>query len=313
MPYNLILNSNNVVGNNNTTFRYNFIQGALQIPEGSQICVSQIVMPYSFFNLNAGLYSNTKIQFTFSGTTYNYTFPNGFYTTQDMNQMLSLYMISQNLYLYDTTRSQNVYYIQIITNATYYANTIYCFPVPSSLPANFTNPSGLFPFSSSTYTPQIKFIDNLSSILGFTKGVYYPSSLQSTAYSINSTTVPNATPVNSIIVRCTLCNNGCTSPTDILDSFTPNVNFGSNITYTPAYEKWIEATPGKFTVFELTFCDQNFNQIQAQDPNVLINLLIRIPDIKHKKEEEPKVEVQKEAMEPKIRNIIQPLFADEFL
>jgi len=282
-------------------------------------------MPYSFFNLNAGLYSNTKIQFTFSGTTYNYTFPNGFYTTQDMNQMLSLYMISQNLYLYDTTRSQNVYYIQIITNATYYANTIYCFPVPSSLPANFTNPSGLFPFSGSTYTPQIKFIDNLSSILGFTKGVYYPSSLQSTAYSINSTTVPNATPVNSIIVRCTLCNNGCTSPTDILDSFTPNVNFGSNITYTPAYEKWIEATPGKFTVFELTFCDQNFNQIQAQDPNVLINLLIRIPDIKHKKEEpkEEHKEEPKEAteghghkdpyMEPKIRNIIQPLFADEFL
>ena len=78
MPYNLILNSNNVVGSNNTTFRYNFIQGALHIPEDSKICVSQIVIPYSFFNLNLGLYNNTSIRFTFSGTTYNYVYSKSF-------------------------------------------------------------------------------------------------------------------------------------------------------------------------------------------------------------------------------------------
>jgi hypothetical protein len=282
MPYNLILNSNNVIGSNNTTFRYNFIQGALTIPENSKICVSQIVIPYSFFNLNLGLYNNTSIRFTFSGTTYNYVYPNGFYTTADLNQALQLYMISQGLYLYDTTRSQNVYYIQIITNPTYYANTIYCYPVPSSLPSGFTDPTGLFPFSALTRTPQVQFPTNLSSILGFSKAVYYPPALQSTGYSINSTITPNATPINSIIVRCSLVNNSCTVPTDILDSFTPNVNFGSNITYTPNYEKWIEANSGVFSSFDLTFTDQNFNVIQSQDSNVLINLLITTGDRKKK-------------------------------
>ena len=282
MPYNLILNSNNVIGSNNTSFRYNFIQGALYIPEDSKICVSQIVIPYSFFNLNLGLYNNTSIRFTFSGTTYNYVYPNGFYTTTDLNQALQLYMISQGLYLYDTTRSQNVYYIQIYSNSTYYANTINVFPVPASLPTGFTNPSGLFPFSSSTYTPQVQFPTNLSSILGFSKGVYYPPALQSTAYSINSTSTPNATPINSIIVRCSLVNNKCTTPTDILDSFYPNTSFGSNITYTPNYEKWIEANSGIFSSFELTFVDQNFNVIQSQDANVLINLLIATGERKPK-------------------------------
>ncbi len=282
MPYNLILNSNNVIGNNNTDFRYSFIQGSLHIPEGSEICVSQIVVPYSFFNLNAGLYNNTSIRFTFSGTTYNYTFPNGFYLTSDINNALELYMISQGLYLYDTTRNQNVYYIQIISNPTYYANTIYTFPVPASLPTNFTNPSGLFPFSSSTYTPQLLFNSNLSTILGFTKNVYYPTSLQSTGYSINSTTTPNATPVNSVIVRCSLVNNSCTTPTDVLDSFYPNSSFGSNINYVPNYEKWIEANTGVYSSFTVSFVDQNFQTIQSQDANVLVNLLLKTGKKKEK-------------------------------
>jgi hypothetical protein len=80
--------------------------------------------------------------------------------------------------------------------------------------------------------------------------------------------------VNSVIIRCSLVNNPCTTPTDILDSFYPNTSFGSNITYTPNYEKWIEANPGVFSSFELSFVDQNFNVIQAKDANVLINLLI---------------------------------------
>ena len=144
MSFNLVLNSNNVIGNNNTNFSYNFIQGALRITDDAEMCVSQIVMPYSFFNLNISVYANTIISYKWLGTTYSYTFSNGFYQTSDINSALQLYMISQGQYLYDTTRNQNVYYIQILTNSTYYANTIYCFPIPSSLPANFTNPSGIF-------------------------------------------------------------------------------------------------------------------------------------------------------------------------
>jgi hypothetical protein len=278
--YKLILNSNNVVGNTNTLFRYNFIQGSLKIPEGSEICVSQMVVPYSFFNLNAQFYSNTTIKFNWLGTNYTYTYANGFYQTSDLNNALQLYMISLGLYLYDTSRSQNVYYIQILSNTTYYANTIYCFPIPSSLPTGFTNPSGNFVFSSgaNTYTPQVSFPSNLCTILGFSKNVLYPSTQQTTGYSINSTTTPNASPVNSLILRCSLVNNPCTNPTDILDSFYPNATFGSNINYVPAYQKWCKANPGAYSQFDVVIVDQNFNQIQANDPNVLISILLKVPD-----------------------------------
>ena len=275
--YNLILNSNNAVGIYNTTFRYNFIQGSLKIPHNSEICVSQIVIPYSFFNINSQLYTNSSIRITWLGTSYTYNFQNGFYQTSDLNQALELYMISLGLYLFDTVNSKNVYYVQILSNSTFYANTIYCLPIPSSLPSGFTNPSGSFPFSSgsNTYTPQVSFPDNLSSILGFAKNILYPPVQQTTGYSVNSTTTPNASPVNSLIVRCSLVNNPCTSPTDILDSFYPNTSFGSNINYVPAYQKWCKANEGVYSQFDITFVDQNFNTIQANDPNVLISILLK--------------------------------------
>jgi hypothetical protein len=119
------------------------------------------------------------------------------------------------------------------------------------------------------------FTSNLSYILGFNQNVYYPPILQTSNYSINSTQTPNSTPINSVIVRCSLVNNNCSTPSDVLDTFYPNVSFGSNIVYNPAYEKWISCNPGIYSDFEIYFSDQNFNQIQAQDPNVLISLLLR--------------------------------------
>ena len=59
MSNTIILNRNNLIGINNNTYQYNFVQGKYNIPPNSQICVSQITLPYSWFNVSAALGNNT--------------------------------------------------------------------------------------------------------------------------------------------------------------------------------------------------------------------------------------------------------------
>ena len=128
-----------------------------------------------------------------------------------------------------------------------------------------------------SYTPKLGFAltGSCASILGFTPNAYYPTSSQITSYNVLSTKTPNATPINSIVIRCDMANNACAMPSDVIDSFTPNVAFGSNIVYTPTYEKWISIQSGTYSGMTIVFQDQNFNTIYANDSNVMISLLIR--------------------------------------
>ena len=117
--------------------------------------------------------------------------------------------------------------------------------------------------------------NNLTKLLGFSAGSY-PSITQPTNYSILSNLLPPVgSPVNSIIVRCSLIDNAVAMPTDILDSFAINSAFGSNINYSPNYEKWISIRRGSYSSLTITFVDQDINNITIVDPNVIITLLIK--------------------------------------
>lgn len=283
MPFNLLLNSSNVINTDNTNFEYNFTNGSFVIEEGAEICISQIVMPYSFFNLNKGLYNNTTFQFslTFGVTTtqYDVVIPNGFYTTTDINNYLEQYFITNGMYCTNTTTGNYVFFIYLYTNATYYANQFIVSPIIPLNTAGYTFPSGYINPSTTTYgyTPYIIFNDGgLGSILGFTNGTYPTTQSLTSQLNFISNTTPNATPINSIVVRTNLCNNDCATPSDILDTFSlSGASFGSNITYTPSYEKWINCSYGTFNSFFVYFQDQNLNRIQSNDPNVLISILLR--------------------------------------
>jgi hypothetical protein len=306
MPYNIILNSSNLIGINNSQFKYYFINGNFTINEGAEICVSQIVIPYSWFNISQSFYKNATIQYYFpNGSTSNlYTiiFPDGFYSVSDLNNYIQLYMISQNQYFYNQTSLENLYYIQIIQNTTYYSNQIILNPVPTTLPNGYSLPTTIYNgftysgfncnnttggTSGSTYSfyptisttgqiviPTYVSYYGIGSILGFKSGIY-PTSSSLISINILSNRTPNATPVNSLIVRCDLINNECSMPTNILDAVPITSTFGSNITYIPSYEKWISIQEGTFNNLTIYIEDQNFNTLNANDPNILISLILK--------------------------------------
>jgi len=276
MSLSLVLNSNNVVNNGlNSQYQYNFINGAFNVPPNSTMCISNVTIPYSWFNLNSSLYNNVSFQYTFPDSsggqpTYTVTIPNGYYDVDDINNYLQSVMIKNKQYLVNAS-GQYVYYLTMTYNVTYYAVQIVCYNVPTSLPTGWTNPSGMV-FPTSTKTPQIIVTNTgqFGTVIGFTAGTY-PTVPSTTTVSFLSNTIPDGSPVNSLIMRCNLVDNNVAMP-----SININATFGANITYQPNFPKWVKLKAGKYTYMNVQLVDQNNRSIVAKDNNVLITLLLQL-------------------------------------
>lgn len=280
MSLSLVLNSNNVVKNGlNSQFQYNFVVGGLDIPEGTEMCISNLTIPYSWFNIMQNYYNNATFSYTFPTATgqqtYTITLPNGNYTINEINQYMQTIFIQNSQYLVNED-GQNVYYIELLANPTYYAIQVVCYVVPSSLPQGYTNPANLS-FPTQDTTPQLVVLDNnFGLIIGYTPASY-PSVPETSNQSFLSNINPNASPVNSLIIRTNLVDNNVSMPSDILDSVPITAEFGYNIVYEPSFAKFVSVKSGKYSYMTLTFYDQNLNIVPARDPNCLVTLLLKYP------------------------------------
>lgn len=280
MANQIVLNSSNVLPNSyNSIYDYKFINGSYTIKEGSTLSVRSIILPYSWFNINKSLYNNNSFSYTWvDGSVYTVTLSDSFYLFSDINNALQLSLIANGLYLIDAS-GNNVYYMNLITDVNAYGAQILFYIVPTTLPAGYTQPSNIYAGFYSTPTAITPYItisstNNFGAIIGFKSG-NYPTTNSATNVSFISNITPNASPVNSVIVRCNLIDNNVTMPSDILDSFTfQNTAFGSNGYYSPTYQAQVKLKTGTYSSLRITFVDQNFNQIQMNDSNALITLLI---------------------------------------
>jgi hypothetical protein len=224
MSNTLVLNSSNVVGSNNNTFQYNFIQGAFDA-QNYEIAVGSLTIPYSWFNVTS-FYNNQSFTIVFPYLTVfyimNITLPNGFYSVSDINNYVQLECIKQGLYL--TSGGLNYYYFNIVVNTSLYAVQIVLSLVPSTLPTGFSQPAtgwwstsfGL-PTVARTPTFSLPATGSIGSLIGFAPGVILGPST-TTSLSFTSTSTPVGSTVNGLLMRCSLVNNGVTQPSDILDA-----------------------------------------------------------------------------------------------
>ena len=280
MAFTLVLNSSNVVsGSSNTSFKYNFVGGNFQAKD-MEICIGSVTMPYSFFNITTKYNNNTFVLFfpkTVGYASAPVTLPNGFYSVTDLQNYIQQVCITNGFYLIDSAGNY-VFYTYLTYSPTYYAVQLVQTLVPTSLPAGWTQPSTWQGFPTISYTPSL-YLDptnSIAPIIGFDPTpVYFPVLFTTTNYSALSTLTPQGSTVNSLVIRNSLVNNNVTTPTDIMDGFPINTTFGSNITYDPAFEKWIKLKDGVYNSMTLTIVDQNLNTVVANDPNVAITLLIR--------------------------------------
>jgi len=403
MSYNFVLNATNNVSIYNNTFKYNFINGQFDIPEGSEMCINTLVIPYSWYNVSAFIGNNTfywtypvptasftitasnsttitvsgigsttnlavgsiitcssnpsstspngliyitalgtgtggngtytinqaatysSATATCSGIVRTITLNDGFYQLSDINNALWADMKTAKVYYSNTnpnvisgftagTESTTIIYpIAFSSNPNAYNNVItfqYIPTVSTDVPllfgTNTTYQLGSYPATTSTCQIIIPTgvtnitTNNIGNLLGFTSGAY-PATQTTKTYTAPATLANSYPPptvggnsltaytppfpamgssVNGIIIRCNLVDNSISSVNDILDSTTINTSFGSNILYQPVSDNYIKIKRGTYSSLTITFCDQNFNTLYMNDPNILLSLLIRFPQKK---------------------------------
>jgi hypothetical protein len=275
----IIFNSTNVVAGDNSKFTYKFPVGAVNFKD-EQVAVSSVSLYYSWFNITANNSNNTYSYYFPTGSSRTlfgpYTITDGFYTISQLNSYIQNQMISNGHYLVDAN-GNNVYYLELTTNSTYYAIQINAYSVPTSLPSGYTRPSNWAGYPTTANTPQfVVSSNNITSVFGLSAGTY-PSSLTTTNFSQLSTFTPQVSPTQSIIVACSLVRNPLSNPNNLIYAFAPTgTTFGSLISVQPSgHLSFIDVYDGPYTEITLQFLDQNFSPLKILDTNLVVMLTMR--------------------------------------
>jgi hypothetical protein len=197
MSSTIVFNSNNITDKNtNAYFRYDF-KSPINLTD-REIALVSVNAYYSWRNITE---TNNKLSYTWTnGTTYDIEIPVGFYEVSDLLAYCQFVWRQNGHYL--ATTDKNVYYLDFVVNPTNYTIDIITYPVPSSLPDGYTDPTGNFPFATGNQHPIFSFnpASKLNEILGFESGFSTPASTSSTSNVYSSTLVPNVNPNSSVTV-----------------------------------------------------------------------------------------------------------------
>lgn len=270
----IILNQSNAINSN--TFVYN-LQSNVDF-SNIKIALSDISLYYSWYSITSA-YNNNKFNIVFpngtGNTTYNIIIPDGTYSASDLNNYLKYWFIQNNLYITNNTTGEITVYAQFEENAPAYALSFVTYPLPTSLPAGFSNAGITFPTVSRN--PQIV-INNqgFGDIIGFSLGTY-PSAQTSTIITTNSTKVPQISPISSVIVLADSIQNIFANNSGVLHTFSSKgVQFGSLISSSPNEYNFVPCQQGMRQQITVRLVDNLFRPLQLLDTNLTIKLLLAV-------------------------------------
>ncbi|DBA00696.1 TPA: hypothetical protein N0F65_003625 [Lagenidium giganteum] len=254
----ITLSSKHIVNNGyNNTLTYSFPNSSINF-KNNQVAICGIQMFNSQYNIDSSQYGNTSFSIqmptaaTFSSIAIN--LPDGYYSYADINNYIQTQLIAAGAYLIDGS-SNNVYYVKLTDNSTYYAAQLDLSPVPTALPSGWSRPStGLYSLSgtglpATGYTPKMTFSLDLQLV---------------------------NTHHHSYLLRCNLIDNPFSLPPDVLTSFTSQgTSIGQLIDVKPNEFSWIDIADGSRPNVTLVIVDQLERFVKFRDNQIVIQLLIR--------------------------------------
>ena len=242
--------------------------------QGDQIGLVNLSMYNSFFNLTSA-FNNLVVSYTMNDGSQNLiNFPPGFYTVDDLSGYIQYTMNANGHYLVDNNGSP-VYYFTMQVNPTYYTVTSTFTPVPSTLPAGYSNPNNLL-LNGRTLQLQI-LNNNWGALIGYANNTLIPLTPQLSITEINSTQTPQINPVTNINVTCTWINDTRFSRfSSVIATFVPNAVFGGLMSISPPVLSLYPVTSNSYSEITIAFMDQNNNALQIQDRNqIQIRLVLK--------------------------------------
>jgi hypothetical protein len=284
----LLLNSSNVVpSTDNTKYEYMF-KTPISLTN-KEIAVANLSMYYSWANLDKDLYNNVNFAYRWFDTSGNLTqlntitIPDGNYNVDSINLFIQAYMVSKGHYTLDSQNKQR-YFISVRENPSYYTVEFVIDPMFSKSQAGTGNNviyrtgDTRWAFPTTPTTPQILFpsTSNFNKILGFDKGVYYPTNPQSTTAKPNSVFVPEIDPASSIVMVCNMVNSEYSTPNTLLFSFSQgSVPYGSLFELKPSTLLFSPIMNSNYQSLSIQLFDQNFKPVKIKDPQISLTLVIQ--------------------------------------
>ena len=304
MSQQIVMNKSNIINTGNNKIRYKFPRDQ-QFSAEDTLAISHFNVYYSWFNISTK-YNNNSFSYMWWGTdgvldqSFDVVIPDGFYSVSTLYEYFQRTMVDNGHYLVLKETGDYMYFIELITNSTYYSVEWRLSSLSQSF--DFNDGAGMvdietkvhkpdalkwkIPSDEDRATPQlvIPSNNNFGSLIGFNDGsIYQPVpnvdgetyKVDTDQYSFLNDVAPNMEPSSSFIITCNLVDNDLGIPNNILYSFTipNNITFGDLITSNTdiIYSK---IKPGLHSHIDLAIYDQNWDPLQIIDPNLLIVLSI---------------------------------------
>ena len=234
-----------------------------------EIALKSMSIFYSWPNVSTML-GNNSLSYIWGGTTYPVVISDGMWQFADILDYLQQVMVQNGHYLKDQN-GLNVYYIQFVVNPVLYCLSLTVSPVPSALPAGWTNPAAL-PLTG--LTPQLVIPQSMTMLTGF-PAASYPAAPQATVYQANSG-IPQISGVTSLNVVSNIVNSsGLSLYPNTLTSFTvpSDQRAGTLIQLQPNNLDWVPVRQDNYTQIEVSIVDQLYRPVQIRDPAGFVLIL----------------------------------------
>lgn len=219
----IVLTQDNITDSvNNSTFKYEF-RNSVNLTN-KEIALASLTMYYSWFNITSAI-GNNKFTYTWRAdtttTTYTITLPDGLYTIADINSYMQSIFIDNGHYLINNTTGDYVYYAEFIYNTTLNQVNINTYPVPTSLPAGYSEPTNWDDYPDNYYNPIITLSSSFNEIVGYTAGYATSDNYgNNTTLNYASSTSPDLQENEALLITIQQCQNEYTRPYGVIYALT---------------------------------------------------------------------------------------------
>jgi hypothetical protein len=287
----IVLNASNIVPNGqNNQLVYSF-PNSVAFPN-HEIAIQSVSLYYSWVNINATTLNNNQYQFIFppaGDTPYTVVMPDGLYEIATINQYLQFYCIQNGLYLITSTGSF-VYFLEWTVNTSLYAVQLNLYPIPTSATATtlgYTQPdNATWSYPATAVIPLVYLsastlpANNFYKIVGFPQAFnmaiapYEPAdSTINTSYV--STTAPQVNPNPTLYIAISNIENNMATPSSIIGTISPTVNYGELINITPPQFAWNKLLSGTYNSLRISILGTDKQPVIILDPTMTLTLVIR--------------------------------------
>lgn len=262
----------------NSTYIYNFPY-TVDL-SNFELALASCSLYYSWYSITPQL-NNNIFSFNFpngaGNTLYTVNIDSGTYSVDQLNNVLEYFMYNNGLYIQNNTTGEITYYMKILANETAYKIQFISYPLPTTLPAGFTN-GGSINFPTVSRQPQLIVPNtNFVNLIGFSAGTYPPVQ-NANIYTVNGDLTPQISGgIQSVIINCNVITNkySSTNSQSIHVLTSAGVEYGSIIYSEPNEYNFIPCGLSSTSNITITFMDNYNRPLELVDPNLTIKLLLR--------------------------------------